>query len=129
MQKETGLPLNDPIQNDTVLALIATKVAQNMGAAEKYVEAVFNAHWGDRQDISNRETLVSLAKRIGLDETEFRKQLEQTEGEKAFKQDLQKAEELKISTIPSFLNGQKQLLVHHFNDMPTLADLRELLTG
>ncbi|GAX90720.1 DsbA family oxidoreductase [Effusibacillus lacus] len=126
LKEEMGMPLVTPIQKETVPALIATKVADKLGAAASYVEAVFHAHWGEQKDISNQETLVQLAKQIGLDEATFRSELAKAEAVQAYNKDLEQAAQLEISTIPSYRNGGKQLLIHHFNDMPTLDTLREL---
>jgi len=126
LREEAGLRLSSPVQKETIPALIATKVATDMGQAEAFVEAVFHAHWADKQDISDRDTLVALAEKAGLDATAFRTALENEAGEAAFKADLAKATELNIDTIPSYLNGEKRLLIHHFDDVPTIETLREL---
>jgi predicted DsbA family dithiol-disulfide isomerase len=114
------------VQQETVPALIATKVADRMGKAESFVKAVFHAHWGNKQDISDREVLVQLAESVGLNGDEFRSALADDAGQAAFEEDLRKASEQNIDTIPSFLNGEKRLLIHHFEDMPTLEQLRQL---
>lgn len=126
LREEKGIPLASPIQSDTVPALIATKVAETFGRAEAFVEAVFKAHWVERRDISDLDVLVAIAEQVGLDGGEFRAALEQEAGRAAFEQDLQQASELAIDTIPSYLHDRKQLLIHHFDDMPTLNDLRNI---
>jgi len=126
LREEADLRLSSPVQKETIPALIATKAASAMGAGEAFVEAVFHAHWADKQDISDRETLVALAKQVGLDEAAFRAALDQDATRVAFEQDLQKATELTIDTIPSYLNEEKRLLIHHFDDVPTLDTLRDL---
>jgi predicted DsbA family dithiol-disulfide isomerase len=126
LREEAGLRLSSPVQKETIPALIATKVASEMGAAKAFVEAVFHAHWADKQDISDRSVLVSLAEKVGLDANKFQAALEEGTGQAAFEQDLATAAELNIDTIPSYLNGEKRLLIHHFDDVPTLETLREL---
>lgn len=126
LSAELDMTCRAPVQSDTVPALLATKIAQEMGAAEAFVEAVFRAHWGEKQDISDRELLVELAAASGLDRDAFRTALEQDAGRAAFEQDMKAAHELEITTIPSYLNGDKRILIHHFADMPTLAHLEEL---
>lgn len=126
LREEMGVIVSSPVQSDTVPALIATKVAEQFGAAEKYVEAVFAAHWAQKKDIADRDVLVAIAEQVGIDGGEFRAALDKAAGQAAYEQDLQTAKERMIDTIPSYLNGEKQLLIHHFEDIPTLENLRNL---
>jgi predicted DsbA family dithiol-disulfide isomerase len=126
LREEKQIPLSSPIQSDTVPALIATKVATEMGKASEFVAAVFHAHWGAKQNIADRETLLFLAEQVGLDRDAFAAALDSGRGQAAFEQDLQMAATENIDTIPAYLNGNKRLLIHHFNDMPSLDDIREL---
>lgn len=126
LAREMNTPLSAPVQCDTVPAQLATKAAEKMGVADRFIEAVFKAHWAEKKDISDTETLVSLAKQVGLNEAAFRKQLEDETVHSAYKADLAQASALEISTIPSYVNGERRLLVHHFNDMPTKEQLWEI---
>lgn len=126
LREEMGITVSSPVQDNTVPALIATKVAEQFGAAETYVEAVFAAHWAEKKNIADRDVLVAIAEQVGINGAEFRVALEQQEAQNAYEQDLQTAKERVIDTIPSYLNGEKQLLIHHFDDLPTLENLRHL---
>ncbi|TCP55434.1 putative DsbA family dithiol-disulfide isomerase [Tumebacillus sp. BK434] len=126
LREQLNVKLSSPIQKETIPALTATKVASAMGKAEAFVEAAFRAHWGDKQDISEESLLVQIAAEIGLDADKFQSALRDGSGRAAMEADLQKARELNIDTIPSYLNGGMRLLIHHFEDMPTLEQLRQL---
>ncbi|WP_157729584.1 DsbA family oxidoreductase [Tumebacillus algifaecis] len=126
LRVQLNMPLSSPIQSDTVPALIATKVADDLGRGEAFVEAAFLAHWANKQDISDRNVLVKIAESIGLDATNFQTALEDGAGQAAFEADLQQAQALNIDTIPSYLNEEARLLIHHFEDMPTLEQLRHI---
>ncbi|MFD2171578.1 DsbA family oxidoreductase [Tumebacillus lipolyticus] len=126
LRTELNIPLSNPVQSETIPALIATKAAESLGHAEAYVKAVFHAHWGNKQDISSEELLVQIAEEIGLDGASFQKLLHEEAAKGAYDADLQLAAEQNIDTIPSYLNGGDRLLVHHFEDMPTLDRLRQL---
>ena len=127
LRQEMGILVRSPVQSVTVPALIATKAADKMGAVEPFVQAVFHAHWAEKQDISDQEVLVQLAASVGLNAAEFRTALENGAGEAAFHADLQKAGEEELSTIPCYLGSEGRLLVHHFANMPTLDALRSLV--
>lgn len=127
LRQEMGIIVRTPLQRVTVPALIATKVADAMGAAEPFVKAVFHAHWAEKQDISDPEVLVQLAESVGLNAAEFRAALENGAGEAAFQADLQTAGEEELSTIPCYLGSEGRLLIHHFANMPTLDELRSLV--
>lgn len=127
LRQEMGVIVRSPVQSDTIPALIATKVADAMGAAERFVERVFRAHWAEKGDISDRDVLVQLAESVGLNPSEFRTALETGAGEAAFQADLNRAAEEEISTIPSYLTADGRIFVHHFANMPTLDELRSLV--
>jgi predicted DsbA family dithiol-disulfide isomerase len=127
LREELGLPLSSPVQKETIPALRATKIADDMGAAEAFIAAVFTAHWSDKKDISNSAVLVDLAVSVGLDRETFAERLAADSGNEAFQADLRTASEQNIDTIPSYLSGDKRLLVHHFEDMPTLEALLKLV--
>lgn len=129
LREEQDILVTSPVQKDTIPALIATKVAEQFGQAAAYVEAVYRAHWAQKQDISDRNVLVALAESVGMNEAEFRQALESDAGRAAYERDLQQAIDENIDTIPDYINGadpSKRLLIHHFDDMPTLEQLREL---
>lgn len=130
LREEIGIRLSSPIQGETIPALLATKVAESMGQAKAFVEAVYRAHWADKQDISDANVLVTLAESIGLAGAEFRQALEADAGRAGYERDLQQAADENIDTIPVYINGAspaKRILIHHFEDMPTLDQLRELV--
>jgi predicted DsbA family dithiol-disulfide isomerase len=130
LREVMNVRVSSPVQKETVPALIATKVAEEMGAAAAYVEAVYKAHWADKQDISDREILVSIAESVGLNASEFRQALESDAGRAAYERDLQQAADENLDTIPDYVNVEdpsKRLLIHHFNDMPSLEQLRALV--
>ncbi len=64
-----GAPPVFPV--NSVKAMRGALVAEEHGRISPYVRAVFEAYWGDLQDISQDEVLAAVAKRVGLERGEF----------------------------------------------------------
>jgi len=126
LRTEMNIVVSSPVQEETGRALMATKIAEEMGRAAAYVEAVFRAHWAEKQDIFATETLVAIAGEVGLDTAAFAERLEADAGREGYEADLIFAADHNIDSIPSYRNGDKRLIVHHYDDMPTLESLRAL---
>jgi predicted DsbA family dithiol-disulfide isomerase len=63
--------MDDPRPHPTRLAHIGAKFAVAQGFGDAYHRAVFRAHWHDLRDISAPDTLLEIARAIGLDQAGF----------------------------------------------------------
>src|SRR5258707_5937332 len=68
--------MDDPQPHPSRLAHIGARYATAQGQAEAYHRAVFRAHWQELRDISDPQTLVEIARAIGLEEAAFQAALE-----------------------------------------------------
>lgn len=64
-----GMPPVFPVR--AVKAMRGALFALDQGRLEEYAEAVFDAYWGDFEDISQDEVLKKICAKTGLDETAF----------------------------------------------------------
>lgn len=64
-----GMPPVFPVR--AVKAMRGALFALDQGALEPYAEAVFDAYWGDLEDISQDEVLARICDKVGLDETAY----------------------------------------------------------
>ena len=71
------------------------------------VEALFRAHFGDGAVIDDREVLVDIAARAGLDADTVRAELESDAGADAVRADLEVARRLQVSAVPFFVANRR----------------------
>jgi 2-hydroxychromene-2-carboxylate isomerase len=64
-----GMPPVFPVR--AVKAMRGALFALGEGRLEDYAEAVFDAYWGDFEDISEDHVLSTICAKVGLDETAF----------------------------------------------------------
>ncbi len=64
-----GMPPVFPV--NSVKAMRGAFVAREQGILPDYARAVFEAYWGELQDISQDEVLRPILRRVGLDAEEF----------------------------------------------------------
>jgi predicted DsbA family dithiol-disulfide isomerase len=125
---ETGLPYRPPvIRPDTKKAQIGTKIAAQEGNALAFIRRVFHLHFAEGQDISAKDVLIRAAEETGMDGQAFACALEAPEWEQAVRNDWNLAKKWQITTIPSYAGPRGTILVHHFNDLPSLEDVRAIL--
>jgi len=72
--KMTSMPF--PLRPASFPPLEAYVIARDMGKGEEMKDAIFRAKWEEGLDIGNKEVLVELAGRVGLDTDEFKSRLE-----------------------------------------------------
>ncbi|PQP20469.1 DsbA family oxidoreductase [Rhodococcus opacus] len=71
------------------------------------VEALFRAHFGEGAVIDDREVLVDIASRAGLDAGTVRAELESDAGADAVRADLETARRLQVSAVPFFVANRR----------------------
>jgi predicted DsbA family dithiol-disulfide isomerase len=91
-------------------ALEGAKFADEQGLSNEYHEAVFRAQFQQTKNINDIETLVEIAKQIGLDESQFRQVLEDRRYEQKVLKENQEAQQLGITGIPCFISGNKGVM-------------------
>lgn len=105
--REVGLPLGDrKMSFNTRLAQELAKWAESKGRGDAFHEAVFRAYYVSGKNIGKKETLVNLAKSIGLEEKEARLVLQERSYKEAVDSDYSRCYELGITAVPTFrING------------------------
>ncbi len=71
------------------------------------VEGLFSAHFGDGAVIDDRETLVGIASRAGLDADTVRAELASDAAADAVRADLDTARALQVSAVPFFVANRR----------------------
>ncbi len=66
---QIGMPPVFPV--NSVKAMRGVFVAEEYDRVPAYARAVFEAYWGDLEDISRDEVIEKVARRVGLDAAEF----------------------------------------------------------
>lgn len=94
----------------TRLAHVGAKVAAQRGQAEAYHRAVFRAHWQELRDISAPDTLVEIARSLGIDAAAFRAGLESSDFQAEVDADLYWAWQQGLGGVPAFIFAQKYLV-------------------
>lgn len=112
---DLGAPLNITIGKhlfvpNTRLALAATEYAKDQHLGTEFVNAVFEANFTEKRNISHLDILLDIAKKVGLNETELQSKLEQNTYESRLKAYFNEGLEKQVDLVPTvFLNNQKFL--------------------
>lgn len=106
---EVGLifHFNTAIQTNTFDAHRLMYFAARHGKMHEMTERLLQAHFTDSEHIGNHETLVALAKEIGLDPNETANMLAGEEYGKEVRQDEQEASTIGIRGVPFFVINRK----------------------
>lgn len=94
---------------------------------EVHHQRVFERVWKDNGDIGSVEVLKSIAIECGLDPIEFEKSLTNRVYREQVDADFQLAVEHKIWSIPSYKTEKGVIQVNHFEDLPSVNELKEIL--
>ncbi len=70
---------------------------------DKIADAVFNGYFVEGKDVGNRETLIEIAARAGMDAEKVRTFLDSEESITAVKEAEKRGRELRISGVPNFI--------------------------
>jgi predicted DsbA family dithiol-disulfide isomerase len=76
------------------------------GIQDAVIERLYRAYFTEQRSVFDRESLVTFAKEVGLDETEVRDALEQDAYADAVTADIREARSLGVSGVPFFVIGR-----------------------
>lgn len=82
-------------------------LAKQNGKGDAAEEALFNAYFTEGENIDDRDTLVALGERIGLNKTAVEETLSSNKYAAEVKQDIEQARQLGISGVPFFVMDNK----------------------
>lgn len=100
--------------------------AEQRGLAPRMSEALYQAHFVDGVDIGSRSGLATVATGVGLDETEVRRFLDSTDGEAEVRAAVAEAQELGVTSVPTFVLAGKYALTGAQEVETLLAALAEV---
>ena len=109
---------------------------QLTGSRERYYEAIQRAYFLDARNPSDYETLIALAKEIGLDPEQFKEDLDSSVVQQTFREELNQVRSLGVSGFPTVIRHQQyatngnrlSLLCTGYTDADTLCDRWHVLT-
>ncbi|WP_139488490.1 DsbA family oxidoreductase [Brevibacillus dissolubilis] len=96
-------------QPHTHLAFEGYQFAKERGKGNEYNHRMFQAFFQEEQDIGDIDVLTKLAGEIGLDESEYREALVSQKYRDAHKKALERAAEVDITAVPTFIIGDSVL--------------------
>lgn len=108
--REEGIPFNFSGIKRTPSTLDAHRLirfAERIGRQDEIVEAVFRAYFIDGLNIGDRETLVSIAAALGIDEQPVRAYLTSDEDEAQVRAEDEFARKIGIHGVPCFIIERK----------------------
>ncbi|MGK5441135.1 DsbA family oxidoreductase [Micromonospora sp. URMC 105] len=114
------------VQANTFEAHRLIRFATERGLAEETVEALYAAHFTDGVDLGSRDALVELAAKVGLDEGGVRDHLDSPAGRREVAADLAAAQQLGVSSVPTFVLAGKYAVTGAQEPETLLAALSEV---
>jgi predicted DsbA family dithiol-disulfide isomerase len=96
---------------NTRLAHEATEYARSQGRHQEFHRVVFRLYYGEGQDISLWPVLRTAAQEAGLDPDEMQRQVENGQFTALVEQQVQEAQELGITGVPTYVVGEKYAIV------------------
>ena len=107
--KEAGIVFNfdDSKVANSNKAHLLIQLSKTKNLANEMEEALFEAQFLDGKNIDDEETLIQLAKSIGITEDEAKNALKSDELGYLVKQDMQLAAQLGINAVPFFVINDK----------------------
>lgn len=101
---------NCEAKRSTYLSCKATMLARYENKEDEMIEAIQEAYYLKAQNPSNQDTLISLAKKIGMDETKFQNDLNSQKAEDDLQNELNLRRSLYVRTFPSLVLKYKKEL-------------------
>ena len=116
---------------------VITAGLQLTGSRERYYEALQRAYFLDARNPSDYETLIALAKEIGLDPEQFQEDLGTSLVQQTFREELNQVRSLGVSGFPTVIWHQQgttdgnrlEVLSTGYTDAGTLRERWRVLTN
>lgn len=109
-----GLEMREPqhigMPGATRPAHIGAKLAEARGVGEAYHQAMFRAYWQEDKNIAEIETLLAVARSVGLDEAEFHAALDNADYRAQVEADEYWAYQQGLGGVPAFIFGNRYLV-------------------
>lgn len=107
--KEEGLLFNfDKMKpTNTIDAHRLTKYAIKQGKGQEMTEYLLQSYFTDGCDLSDQDTLITLASHIGLDKAEVKKLLESKKYSSIVRDDEEEADSIGVKTVPFFVFNEQ----------------------
>ena len=99
--------MNPAFPQNTINALRVAIVAQHQGEFPAVHEALFDAMWVDRQDLSDKDALASVVERAGLSAGQYMDDISQQEIKDELKANTEEAVQRGVFGAPTFFVGEK----------------------
>ena len=102
--KRMNIPcIPPPITTDPTPAGIGSLLAEEKGCLREYIIKVTDTEWGLGVDIGRPDTLIDLARVVGLDPAEFEATLNDPDKQKILEDNWQEAQETGVIGVPTFV--------------------------
>ena len=92
-----------PITTDPTPAGVGSLLAEEKGCLREYISRVMDTEWGQGIDIGQTDTLVDIARQVGLDADEFTATLNDPKKQKVLDDNWQEAQENGVIGVPTFV--------------------------
>ncbi|WP_445666060.1 DsbA family oxidoreductase [Fodinibius sp. AD559] len=114
-QRVTSMAADEGLEYNMEQAVVANsydahrlvQFSKDRGKANEMEEALFKAYFTDGKNIADHQTLIGLAKDVGIDPTEAKSILESEKYANAVNHDIQLAQNINITGVPFFLFDRK----------------------
>lgn len=104
--EEAGLVMRRPAHTSyTIPALEASEFARDHGAFDAFHQQTYRAYWEFAKDVGSVPVLQDVAREVGLDPDALATALEEGRYRARVQEDIEGAQKLGVSAIPSFLMG------------------------
>lgn len=109
MAKEVGLDyqMDKSVIANTFDAHRLSHLAAIQGLQDKLEERLFSAYFTEGKDIGNKDTLVALAKEVGLDDTDVKNMLQTNAYSDKVQADILEAQQVGVRGVPFFVFDNK----------------------
>lgn len=106
--RRMGIPLTPPpIETEPTLAGAGSLYAEQQGLLRPYIMEMMRTEWAEGKNIGERDVLLQVAEKVGLDRGEFAEAMESPENLAELKANAEEAEELGVIGVPTFVIGDQ----------------------
>lgn len=106
--RKMGIPMQVPPKTtDPTIAGAGSVLAEQKGLLRAYILEVIHWEWGLGQDIGDRQVLLRVGEKVGLDQDELSAAIESEENLKKLEANWAEASTLGVFGVPSFVVGEE----------------------